>query len=93
MSLRFLLLCLCVLFLIAPVPAQDDELPPDEVADLVERYVERGEESLREGNYEEARLRFQKALKRDPKNKAAHRGVARSHQAYGAYEKDEAALK
>jgi Tfp pilus assembly protein PilF len=67
---------LCLLFLFAPVLAQDDELPPDEVADLVERYVERAEESLREGNYEEARLRFKKALRRAPKHPTARLGIA-----------------
>ena len=43
---------LLLLPLVPPLLAQDDELPPDEVADLVERYVERGEVSLREGNYD-----------------------------------------
>jgi tetratricopeptide (TPR) repeat protein len=73
--------------------AQDDELPPDEVADLVDRYVERGMESLREGSYEEARLRFRKAIKRDPKNRLARLGIAASFRALGAYDKAEAALK
>ena len=43
-----------LLLLLGPVAAQDEDLPPDEVADIVERYLERGVESLREGNYEEA---------------------------------------
>jgi len=65
--------------------AQDDLLPPDEVQDLVERYVERGVESFREGGYDEARLRFKKALKRDPKNLGARMGTARCDLALGAY--------
>jgi tetratricopeptide (TPR) repeat protein len=84
---------LCLLFLFAPVLAQDDELPPDEVADLVERYVERAEESLREGNYEEARLRFKKALRRAPKHPTARLGIAAAHRAIGAYDKAENELQ
>ncbi len=66
---------------------QDDELPPDEVSDLVERYHERGIESLREGSYEEARLRFKKALKRNPKHVGARLGSVTAWKAYGAYGK------
>jgi len=66
--------------------AQDDLLPPDEVQDIVERYVERGIESFREGGYDEARLRFKKALKRDPKHAGARLGIARCRMALGAYE-------
>lgn len=89
MNLRLLAL---LLSLALPVFAQDDELPPDEVADLVDRYVERGYESLREGNYEEARLRFLKALKREPANKQARLGVVTTHMRIGAYDKAEAEL-
>ena len=53
----------------------------------VERYVERGIESFREGGYDEARLRFKKALKRDPKNLGACMGTARCDLALGAYGK------
>jgi len=81
------------LLLALPLFAQDDELPPDEVADLVERYVERGVESLREGGYEEARLRFQKALRRDKGNRRALLGVAESYRVVGAYDKAKAALQ
>ncbi|MHC4578344.1 MAG: tetratricopeptide repeat protein [Planctomycetota bacterium] len=83
---------LSLFLLLAPLLAQDDELPPDEVADLIDRYVERGEESLRQGNYEEARLRFRKALKRAPQHPTARLGVAAAHQAVGAYAKAEAEL-
>mgnify|MGYP002624862640 FL=1 len=83
---------LLLLPLVPPLLAQDDELPPDEVADLVERYVERGEESMREGNYDEARLRFQKALRRDAADEKAHLGIAACHRALGAYDKAEAQL-
>jgi len=82
-----------VLLLLATVlPAQDDELPPDEVADLVDRYVERGIESMREGAYDEARLRFKKALKRDPRHKGAQLGIARCYRLVGAYQKAQEAL-
>jgi len=81
------------LFCATAVLAQDDELPPDEVLDLVDRYVERGVESLREGNYEEARLRFKKALRRDPKNATSHLGIATCHRRVGAYDKAEAQLR
>jgi tetratricopeptide (TPR) repeat protein len=91
MTVRLTLLCL--LFLLVPLRAQDDELPPDEVADLVDRYVERAEESLREGNYEEARLRFKKALRRAPKHPTAWLGIAVTHRVIGAYDKAEADLK
>jgi tetratricopeptide (TPR) repeat protein len=91
MTARLTLLCLLVLF--APLLAQDEELPPDEVADLVERYVERGEESLRQGNYEEARLRFKKALRRAPKHRTARLGIAAAHRAIGAFEKAEKELR
>ena len=64
------------LFLLAIVVSAQDELPPDEVQDLVERYVERGVESYREGGYDEARLRFKKALKRDKSNLGARIGIA-----------------
>lgn len=83
----------CLLLLLAPLRAQDDELPPDEVADLVERYVERGEESLRQGNYEEARLRFRKALRRAPQHRTARLGIAAAHRAIGAYDKAERELQ
>jgi len=86
MSWRFLS---CLLLLTLPLAAQDDELPPDEVAELVDRYVERGQESLREGNYEEARLRFGKALKRDPQHATARLGIAACYRALGAYDKAE----
>ena len=69
MNLRFALL-LPLLFL-SPVAAQDEDLPPDEVADLIDLYVERGEESLRQGSYDEAKLRFQKALQKSPKHRGA----------------------
>ena len=51
--MRRLLLLLLALSFVPALFAQDDELPPDEVADLVDRYVERGIESLREGSYVE----------------------------------------
>ena len=85
------------LALLLPLPflafAQDEELPPDEVADLVERYVERGVESMREGSYDEARLRFSKALKRDGKHKQAQLGIAESYRRVGAYDKAEGVLR
>jgi tetratricopeptide (TPR) repeat protein len=71
---------------------QDEDLPPDEVADLVDRYAARGTESLREGNYDEARLRYEKALRRDPAHRLAHLGIARCHVARGAYERADEAL-
>jgi len=84
----FLFLALCCVALVGDYSlAQDDLLPPDEVQDLVERYVERGIESFREGGYDEARLRFKKALKRDPKNLGARMGTARCDLALGAYGK------
>ncbi len=67
--------------------AQDEDLPPDEVGDIVERYAERGVESLREGNYDEARLRFGKAIRRDPAHKGSRLGLAACHGAVGAYGK------
>jgi tetratricopeptide (TPR) repeat protein len=79
---------LLALLLFAPaLLAQDEDLPPDEVADLVDRYLERAEESLREGAYDEARLRFKKALKRDPKNANAQLGIARAYIYTGRYDK------
>ena len=69
-----------------PTLAQDELLPPDEVADLVERYVERGVDSFREGSYDEAALRYRKALKRDPSNLGALLGLARCRMALGAYD-------
>ena len=66
--------------------AQDDLLPPDEVQDIVERYVERGIESFRDGGYDEARLRFKKALKRDPKHAGARLGIVRCQMALGGYD-------
>lgn len=83
------------LMLLAALPAlgQDEDLPPDEVADLVDRYVERGTESLREGNYDEARLRYEKALRRDPAQRLAHLGIARCHAARGAYDRADEALR
>ena len=63
--------------------AQDDLLPPDEVADLVDRYVDRGIESFREGSFDEAELRFKKALKRDPKSLRARMGLVRCRMALG----------
>jgi len=73
--------------LVPPAAAQDELLPPDEVSDLVERYVDRGIESFREGSYEEASARFEKALKRDPKSLGARLGLARCRMARGGYAK------
>ena len=64
-----------ILLVFAPLFAQDEDLPPDEIADLVDLYVERGEESLRIGSYVEAQLRFEKVLARDPENRAAFLGI------------------
>ncbi len=82
-----------LLLLLVPVAAQDEDLPPDETSDLVARYLERGEESLREGNYDEARLRFGKVLKRDPRNVAARLGNATTYRLAGAYEKADAEIE
>ena len=90
MRLRSLLPAL--LILTVPLFAQDDELPPDEVADIVDRYLERGLESLRDGSYDEARLRFKKALKRDPGNEAAWLGTITCYRDTGAYDKADSAL-
>lgn len=85
---------LALLLLAAPLLAGDDEdLPPDETEDLVQLYVERGEESLRQGEYEEARLRFGKAVQRDPKSRGARLGVARAWRAVGALDKAEAEIR
>lgn len=81
------------LFLFGPVAAQDEDLPPDETSDLVARYLERGQESLREGNYDEARLRFGKVLKREPDNVEARLGNATTHRLAGAYEKADAEIE
>ncbi|MEE8106214.1 MAG: tetratricopeptide repeat protein [Planctomycetota bacterium] len=78
---------LLLLLLMRTTSAQDEELPPDEAADMADLYVERGEDSLRLGSYEEARLRFEKALERVPDNKEARLGVARAHFAIGEYKK------
>ncbi len=85
-------LALLPLLLPLRVAAQDEDLPPDEVGEIVERYAERGIESLREGNYEEARLRFAKALRRDPGHKGSRLGLASCHAAVGAYDKARAEL-
>ena len=90
MTLRLIPLSLLLLALFAH--AQEDELPPDEVADLVDRYIDRGQESLREGNYEEARLRFSKALRRDPDRAEAYLGIAAAHRALGAYDEAKTTL-
>jgi tetratricopeptide (TPR) repeat protein len=90
MRLRRLLPALLVLT--APLFAGDDELPPDEVADIVDRYVERGYESLRDGSYDEARLRFEKALKRDPANEEAWLGTIVCDRDTGAYDDADEAL-
>jgi len=76
---------LLLLFFVRITSAQDEELPPDEAADMADLYVERGEDSMRLGSYEEARLRFEKALKRVPDSKVARLGVARAHFAIGEY--------
>ncbi|HEX5137415.1 MAG TPA: tetratricopeptide repeat protein [Planctomycetota bacterium] len=76
-----------VLLLLGPVAAQDEDLPPDETSDYIGRYLERAEESLREGNYDEARLRFTKVLKRDEGNADARLGVAKTYRLRGAYDK------
>src|SRR5512134_2044598 len=81
-----------VLLLLGPVAAQDDDLPPDETSDYVGRYLERAEESLREGNYDEARLRFAKVLRREPGNADARLGVATTYRLRGAYDKAEAEI-
>ncbi|MFQ5844170.1 MAG: tetratricopeptide repeat protein [Planctomycetota bacterium] len=86
------LLLLLLLLPAVAVHAQDEDLPPDEIADLVDRYVDRGEESLREGNYDEAVLRFRKALRRDPAHRAARLGVVSSLRARGRYEQAEREL-
>ncbi len=91
--MRWRLALLSLICLVFTLRAQDDELPPDEVADIVDRYLERAEDSLREGNYEEARLRFKKALRRDKNNITAHLGTARCWAVYGSYEKAENQLK
>jgi len=79
---------LWTLLLACAALGQDDELlPPDEVSDLVERYHERGVESLREGGYVEARLRFRKALERDPEHVGARLGTVEAWKAFGAYDK------
>ncbi len=85
---------LLLLALSAPIAhAQEDDLPPDEAEDLVAMYVGRGEESLRQGNYDEARLRFQKALRRDAGNRAARLGIVAAHRAQGAYGPAEEVLR
>ncbi|MHC4408712.1 MAG: tetratricopeptide repeat protein, partial [Planctomycetota bacterium] len=76
-----------LLLLVPAVFAQDDLLPPDEVADLVDRYVDRGIESFREGSLDEAEARFKKALKRDPKSLRAQIGLVRCRMALGGYSK------
>ncbi len=81
-----------LLLLLGPGVAQDEDLPPDETSDLVARYLERGQESLREGNYDEARLRFGKVLKRDPLNIEARLGNATTFRLAGAYEKADAEI-
>jgi len=81
-----------LLLLLGPVAAQDEDLPPDETSDYVGRYLERAEESLREGNYDEARLRFAKVLKRDADNADARLGVAKTYRLRGAYDKAAAEL-
>ncbi|MGH7162437.1 MAG: tetratricopeptide repeat protein, partial [Planctomycetota bacterium] len=87
-------LLLPVLLLLAvAAPAQDEDLPPDEAEDLVQLYVERGEESLRDGDYDEARLRFQKALRRDPAHRGARLGIAACFRAVGGYEEAEAQIR
>ncbi|MEM8884082.1 MAG: tetratricopeptide repeat protein [Planctomycetota bacterium] len=83
---RILLPATLLLLPFAPVLGQDDLLPPDEVADLVDRYLERAEESFREGNYEEAEARYRKALKRAPKNLEAQMGLAHCLYVVGRYE-------
>ncbi|MHC4956587.1 MAG: tetratricopeptide repeat protein, partial [Planctomycetota bacterium] len=88
--MRAILLPASLILLAVIVSAQDELLPPDEVQDLVERYVERGVESYREGGYDEARLRFKKALKRDKKNLGARMGIARCDMQLGAYENPDA---
>ncbi len=81
-----------LILLLGPVAAQDEDLPPDEISDYVGRYLERAEESLREGNYDEARLRFAKVLKREPGNAAARLGVATTYRLRGAYDRAEAEI-
>lgn len=73
--------------------AQDEDLPPDEAAELVAGYVERGYESLRTGSYDEARLRFAKALRRDPARREARLGMAEAWRAVGNYDGAEAELR
>ena len=82
-----------LLLLLGPVAAQDEDLPPDETSDLVGRYLERAQESLREGNYDEARLRFGKVLKREPGNVAARLGNATTWRLAGAYDKADAEIE
>ncbi|MCZ6787256.1 MAG: tetratricopeptide repeat protein, partial [Planctomycetota bacterium] len=91
MNLRFALL-LSLVFL-SPVAAQDEDLPPDEVADLIDLYVERGGESLRQGSYDEAKLRFQKALEKSPGHRGARLGVVAADMAVGEYDKAMAQLE
>ncbi|MCZ6574257.1 MAG: tetratricopeptide repeat protein [Planctomycetota bacterium] len=88
MSRRLLLLLLPPLLalLVSPARAQDEDLPPDDVQDLVERYVARGDDSLRQGNYVEAILRFRKALRRDPKHRGARFGVVACLKTRGKYD-------
>ncbi|MGQ0614357.1 MAG: tetratricopeptide repeat protein [Planctomycetaceae bacterium] len=88
--LRILLL---VAFFAPHLRAQEEDLPPDEAEDLAAMYVGRGEESLRQGNYDEARLRFQKALRRDAGNRAARLGIVAAHRAQGAYGPAETVLQ
>ncbi|MDH3591320.1 MAG: tetratricopeptide repeat protein [Planctomycetota bacterium] len=90
MRWRYVLLPL--LILVPALVAQDEDLPPDEIADIVDRYVERGEESMREGVYDEARLRFKKALRRDPGHVRAHLGTAWCYRVVGAYAKADAQI-
>jgi tetratricopeptide (TPR) repeat protein len=82
-----------VLLAVGGARAQDADLPPDEAEDLVAMYNARGEESLRQGNYQEARLRFGKALARDPRNRTARLGVVAAHRAVGAYDAAENELR
>jgi len=80
------------LLLLGTAAAQDEDLPPDETSDYATRYLERGEESLRDGNYDEARLRFGKVLKRDPENVEARLGNATAYRLTGAYDKADAEI-
>jgi len=81
-----------LLLLLGPATAQDEDLPPDETSDYVGRYLERAEESLREGNYDEARLRYGKVLKREATNPEALLGTATTYRLMGAYDKAEAQI-